>query len=66
MVCFRPRDLGDPQITGVDFVRSVDYTADILAAVVWIDSAPCCGFYCAMFNAFKSQLKPFFASGVHL
>lgn len=50
---------------GVDLVRSVDYTADILAVVVWIDSAPCCGFCCTMFNAFKSQLKPFFASVVH-
>lgn len=51
---------------GVDLVRSMDYTADILAVVVWIDSAPCCGFCCTMFNAFKSQLKPFFASVVHL
>ena len=51
---------------GVDLVRSVDYTADILAVVVWIDSVPCCGFCCTMFNAFKSQLKPFFASVVHL
>ena len=45
-------------------MRSGAYTADILAAVVWMDSAPCCGIYSAMFKAFKSLSKLFCASGV--